>query len=474
MRKTKFLVIGTLSCLLMLGCSSGEELPLLNGEKPGQQAEEDPEDNLFDDVLDDGEPQAIVIRSMATDAVSVTKGTGTVGSMTMTGSDELSDAGDYRPDDYGWQYEDIYVLMTTEEALYSDDIAKGWGYASINLPNSPMPSLGKGCQFDNSFWCRPETDGEGNYIVNYVKDPRAEGAMRYYPMSGKSNFFAYYADDSSTEQDEHSSPKLKWDNNSAPTKLTLNFKIDGSQDLLSGYASADYRGTTVRKFDAKSARAGVVPVLGMDHMLTRFRFFLTTSDLNNTGNSEAFGVPGKSSAVTIEAIKVKSPHSEGTMTVACKELADYPVADNRISWKDNTQELLSLKQLSGIPADIDNGKHPLIDLVPVTMTKDVYWSETQHRYVPQRIGEALLVEPNQTEYELYLYTSQTLNLSGDPFVKKECLELTIKSSDIPKFLRGSSYDVTIYVNSYQEVKIQIELQKWETGGGIVIGGDDLD
>ena len=459
MRKT-LLTAGAISLMMLGSCSSGDDAATII--QPLTQQTEDPEDHLFDDIPDDGEPQVISIRSTTTDAVSVTKGTGTAG------AEEV---------DYKWQFEDIYVLMTTEEALYQDDIAKGWGYTTINLPSSAMPSLGKGYQFDNSFWCRPEADSEGNYVINYTKDVRARGAMRYYPTEGKSHFFAYYADDASVSTDENGSPKLSDDNSTAPTKKTLAFHIDGSQDLLSGYATADYRGTTVRKFDAKSARAGVVPVLGMDHMLTRFRFFLTTSDLNNTGDSEAFGVEGKSSAVTIEAIKVVS-HSKGTMVVACKDLADYPSADNRITWDEGTTELLYLQQLSGTAADIDNGKQPLIPLVPVTMTKDEFWSETDHRYVPQRIGESILVEPNQTEYELYLYTSQTLNVSGPaenpPYVKKERVDLTIKSSDIPKFLRGYSYDVTIHVNSYQEAKLQIELQKWETGGGIVIGGDDME
>ena len=474
MRKTLLSTAGLLLSLMFVGCTSGEDLTD-EGSLSLEQTQGDSEDHLFDDIKDDGKPQPIQLRSTTNNGVEVTKGTGTVG------GDEV---------DYKWQYEDVYVLMTTQEALFKgksktaptvevDDVAKGWGFTTINLPDAGREFFPDyGYQFDNTFWCRPEDDGEGSFNVNYVIDPRSKGAMRYYPTQGKSHFFAYHVDDAYVAKDAAGSPKLKRDNTEKPTKMMLDFKIDGSQDLLSGYASADYHGTTVRKFDAKSARAGVIPVLGMDHMLTRFRFKLTTSDLNNTGDASVFGVPGKSSAVTIDSIKVLS-HSKGTMTVACKDLDGYPAADDRITWDMTVKDSLFLQQLSGTPATLDDGKQPLVELVPVTMTKEEFWDETAHRYLAKPIGESILVEPNQTEYELFLYTSQTLNLSGDPavggpYVKKERVDLVIKSTDIPKFLRGYSYDVTIFVNSYEDVKLEIKLERWQQGGGISIGGDEMD
>lgn len=493
MRKTLLSTAGILLSALLSACSSGDEL---TAEEPADQTlmQEDPEEHLFDDIEDDGKMQPIRLCSTVGYSVDVTKGTGTVGA-----NDE--------DQKWQWQYENIYVLMTTEEALFKgyvksapsvlvDDKAKGWGFTTINLPVAGREFFDDyGYQFDNSFWCRPVAGDDGKFEINYTQDPRSRGAMRYYPTQGKSHFFAYYVDDAgkyndggkekpiwdATGEDVNAntvSPLIEWkDNTSSPDKIIVPFQIDGSQDLLSGYASADYKGTPVRKFDSRSARAGVIPVLGMEHMLTRFRFKLTASDLNNTGDATVFGVPGKSSAVTVDSIKVLS-RSKGTMTVACKNLDNYPEADNRIAWDETTRDSLFLQQLSGTPASLPDGKQPMVKLEPVTMTKEVFWDDVAKHYNSKQIGEAILVEPNQTSYELFLYTSQTLNLSGDPavaspYVKKERVDLVIESEDIPKFLRGHSYDVTIYVNSYEEAKLEIKLESWQSGGGISIGEDTM-
>lgn len=481
-------VFGALALLVLASCSSGDGVlsepePELTAEVVANESEpetEIDENHLFDDIPDDGKPQEIVIRS-AKDQVDVTKGTGTIG----------RDGGN-------WQYENIYVLMTTsaQEALYNDDVAKGWGFASIDKDGSANYD-NHGYQFDNRFWSRPKEE-ESLTVLDYTLDERSGRIPRYYPTDGASQFFAYYVDDAGLFNEggnkkpiwgaasadinaNSTSPLFDWmDNTSSPDKITVPFQIDGSQDLMCGYATADYdvpstgQHLNLKNFSAKSARAGVIPQIGMEHLLTRFRFYLT-----GEGDTNVFGIEGKTSAVQVDAITVVS-RDEGTMTVACKNWDDYPAYDDNIQWKDGTKEL-ALKELDDTPVADDGrkpeerGKSNLRAFTPVNF-KDKeaeMWDKERDICYPLPVGEALLVEPNLTKYELYLYTSQILNVdSENPTTKHEKVSLEISSKDIPVFERGRTYNVTIHVQSYQEAKISIRLKAWEAGGDVVIGGDE--
>jgi hypothetical protein len=186
-------------------------------------------------------------------------------------------------------------------------------------------------------------------------------------------------------------------------------------------------------------------------------------------------VDGKTSAVQVDSIKVLS-QSKGTMMVACKNWEDYPAYDENIKWTGEEKDSLALRESTGAPASLPEGKPNLRKFTPVNF-KDreaEMWDKEHDIYYPIRVGEALLVEPNLAEYELFLYTSQTLNdYEGGPQVrKKEKVSLKIKSADIEKFKRGETYKVTIHVQSYREAKISIRLKAWEQGGDVEIGGDE--
>lgn len=477
MNKT-WILCGVAACLLMVtaSCSTSadavleEEVASTDVKQDENPDADDEEEHLFDDVPDDGMPQAIILQSAPSGQV-VTKGTGTVGSVKQSGT---GTGGDTEKDSH-WQYEDIYVLMMTDDkyALYKEDIDKEWYYTSINLKKDGIYSS-KGYQFDNTFWSRPQEDAEGKYTLNYREDPRSKGDLRYYPYSNgekdedgkiierKSRFFAYYVDDAAVGTDDAGSPKIEGLDDAKPTRATLKFHVDGSQDLMCGYASGQYNDKILTYFSARSARAGVIPALNMEHLLTRFQFKVVA------GDNEVYGTE-KSSPVTVTAIKVRSK-SKGTMLVAAKDFDEYKSGYCEISdWSND--EWFSLKEIDKTQTpSIGAGKPKLKALSPVEMNAGM---------TPD-IGEALFVQPGQDKYELVLCTSQTLNLSDDPavdhsYVKEEEIKLEIKDEDIPKFERGKSYNVTIWVYSYQEVKLQINATAWEKGKDVNdVGKDNWD
>lgn len=474
-----WILCGVAACLLLVtvSCSTSadavleEEVASADVKQDENPDAYDEEEHLFDDVPDDGIPQVITLQSAPSGQV-VTKGTGTVGAVRKNGT---GTGGDTEKDSH-WQYEDIYVLMMTDDkyALYKEDIDKEWYYTSINLKKDGIYSS-KGYQFDNTFWSRPEKDAEGKYTLNYREDPRSKGDLRYYPYSNgekdedgkiierKSRFFAYYIDDAAVET-VAGSPKIEGleETVTKPTRATVKFHIDGSQDLMCGYASAvyPYKGEykTLTYFSARSARAGVIPALNMEHLLTRFQFRIVA------GDNDVYGTE-KSSPVTVTAIKVRSK-SVGTMLVAAKDFDEYKNGYCEISdWSND--EWFSLKEIDKTQTpSIGAGKPKLKALSPVEMNAGM---------TPD-IGEALFVQPGQEKYELVLCTSQWLNGDGPnvggSYEKKEEIMLEISSEDIPKFERGMSYNVTIYVYSYQEVKIQVKANAWEAGGDVEIGGDE--
>ena len=321
--KKSYLALGLVAAVAMSSCSNDENIPV-NPNQP------------------EGAEKLVPITLRMTNSVADvevsgarTRGTGTVGSM---------DAAD----NY-WQYEDIYVLMTTSDYRCLD-AAKGmtkeqadsagitWGFTSA-MGDGPFLKE----QFNGQFWARPEAPGDGNNttILNYFLDQNEwwNGAPinKYYPMNGESQFFAYYIDDAATTTstnlydaaadpnnyqtaDPHAYPVLNTADEGK--SMTVDFKIDGSQDLMAGVATTTDAGQAViASFSAKTARQTqpAIPQITMKHLLSRLTF-------NIIKGAESTDM------VRLDTIKVLSK-SKGSMTVAYHK---ENVPTNIIAW-DSTQ-----------------------------------------------------------------------------------------------------------------------------------------
>lgn len=357
--KKSYLALGLVAAVAMSSCSNDEPMPnngngnqnLAQGYEPVKLSMT----NSFADVEVSG---------------ARTRGTGTVGSM-----DESKNL---------WQHEDIYVLMTsTQTREHNGEKTPTWGFTSA-LGNGPFLFE----QFDGSFWARPTTSKSENEknvsVLDYTID-RNEwwwgGSIdRFYPLSGASQFFAYHIDDAVDQNaladvkvmDEENNPIGRERSHQYPA-LTMNedknaysvkFDLDGSQDLMAGYAPIPETGYAAQDkgFSARSARQGAVPQITMNHLLSRLTFEVVKGGDNFD-------------RVTLKGIEVVSKH-KGDMVVAINpnfEVNNPWENVGKITWAEGegSTEAFALKQVADKYIVDENGKVGTYKADPTT---DVYYN----------------------------------------------------------------------------------------------------
>lgn len=396
--KKSYLALGLVAAVAMSSCSNDE--PML--DNPNQPA-----------GTENYVPVKLSLTSNTADVEVGTRGTGTVG--------------DLKGGTKQWQYEDIYVLMTsTQDRTSTGEHDNGiddeeWGFTSA-LGNGPFLLN----QFDGSFWARPTVVDDAVSELNYKLD-RNEwwyGAAidRFYPMSGGSHFFAYHIDDAIDENnDSEISAELQGQgretSHSYPTPnivdeaVYVNFDLNGSQDLMAGYAPLP--GTTDlgyeyavkdKGFSARTARAGATPKIVMNHLLTRFTF-----EVVKGGNNF--------DRVTLNSITVNSK-DKGTMCVALNPadpfLADSYANVGKIDWTADEAEDFSLMQVPDQYINTDgltSGKYT------DGTDYDVYYNIYDELYWMKPGVEEVLF----TAEELAAITAASLSV-GDIFDGKEICE----------------------------------------------------
>lgn len=384
-------------------------------------------------------PVVLGLSKNSTD-VYQTRGTGTVG--------DTAKANNI------YHNEDLYVLMTTIPTEGGE-----WKYTTVDAKENPTAGLGE--QFNNSFKSRPsaEANDEGFWGIDYLP---YSGMNRYYPIDGsRSDFFVYHIDDAAVDStvavgpDGSSNELPEVVDGETPETKVVKFEINGSQDLLAG--KAEKRGEDAvadpsRGYNAKTARAGIIPQITMKHLLTRFTFSVQSGHANANG-------------LIINAIKVYSK-SKGNLIVAYNNPATLPVSD-LIEWDDAEPVALALMQRPGADNDkiVDalGEKTKLEELTPITMTADVE--------NPVNVGEAIFVKPNESEYSIVIeykfpYGDQT-------FYEVTDVNQKIKQAGDATFLPGKSYHVNIKVYGMSEITLETELEAWEDAGTIEIDTDDL-
>lgn len=398
-----------------------------------------------------------VVLSLAKNSTEVyqTRGTGTVG--------DTAKANNL------YHNEDLYVLMTTVPTEGSE-----WKYTTVDAKDKPTAGLGE--QFNNSFKSRPtKPDENGFWGIDYLK---YSGMKRYYPIDGtRSDFFVYHIDDAAVDStkaktddepgdpagpDGTFNPGPKVVNGTTPETKVVKFQINGSQDLLAGKAHkvlSDEQISTLgeqevnkRGFNAKTARAGVVPQITMKHLLTRFTFSVQSGHAN-------------AKDLKINAIKVYSK-ATGNLIVAYNNAETLPVSD-LIEWDDADPVALALMQRPGANNDniVDEKgeKTKLVAFTPVTMTED---TETR-----VNIGEAMFVKPNETEYSIVIEYEF-------PYGENQTYEVIdvnqkIQNGGAP-FDPGTSYHVNIKVYGMSEIVLETELEAWKNyGDPLEIDTDEL-
>lgn len=420
MRKLVYIVI---AAGLLISCLSDDNL---DANVPGSQ---DPDSNLY-----------VPIEIGLSKGASVnTRGTGTVGDTAGTANNV-------------WRNQTFNILMFKKGTL---------DLALIDSLENPNPI------YDCAEFRTQEIEGSLSAYAIDMTD-----TVRYYPTWGKFDFWGYRLDgaDASFKAPEYVRDATRC--YYAGDELKLDFKIDGSQDIMVAKAvpSEDdvknHPEAAKRAFSAYAARNGVQPELMFKHLLTRLNFVVIAGDSSATGE---YGI-------VVDAITVTSK-AKGKLIAAYT--ADVTMTDDkRIEWDETAEkEKLYLKRrpVEGDPTfnpDVPVENQNLVDLDPIQPKGQVDSLTNDFVADPVKVGEALLVAPD-TKYEINIKLHQKVIVKSDGSTKEKSFTYTdVLKLEEGNFKEGYTYKVVIKLYGLTDINIVTTLTGWQDGGEISIAPED--
>lgn len=339
-----------------------------------------------------------------------------------------------------------------------------------------------------------ETVGDIKWDANEIK---------YYPYTGIYDFYGYYTDDANSKA---ATPAIGY----AKDSLTVPFKIDGTQDLmsakavlttqnkadmiqglinngkLSGAANTFIDGngdivSTVSATDKKkildeyekcfssyASRRGAQPTLQFKHLLTRLKFYMIA------GEDQA-KLHYKDS---INPSDITDTIRHGGVFIDSIRLASF------------TEGKIVIRRDSG-RVDADTTKVDTIHLMertkygdPLTKLKPYQAPKNKIEYGPLAkklselgtpIGESLLLVPAYS-YKANIYTKQEIDKYFnfiDPDKQTQKIDWDIHLDDGTPFLPGYSYNIYIIVYGAQTIQVKAELSGWLEGGNVTVDPEEF-
>lgn len=421
-----------------------------------------------DDALSTGAPEVgasneqILIGVNAPAAIlDVTRGTGTVG--------DLSSGTNV------WAGQKINVYMFDKGTL---DLSMNNGVAL----------------YDNAEMITPGATATGEDFTGAAAESGvaklSSGELRYYPISGASDFWGYRADGANTV-----APAL----NAAGDAYEVAVTIDGSQDIMVA-KTADIDPAVLSAagiteddlFSAKAARKLVKPTLNFTHELTRLTFSIiggnanaiastaiTQAEVNDYGVDLAvsdqvdkdFLAGTLTQGIYVDQIRVKT---NTTGTLVCTGANQGLTLDGGEAWVT-----LQQRPAAGTASD------DLEDLTPVKPEK---WTGSVSPEATT-VGEALLVNPSavpnavdnptytvevtlreyvpvyEADYVAAGYATQKYTLKTSTKEYDVKLPLTAFASVVkPTDTKGYSFNIKMTAYSLENVEVSADLTPWEDGG----------
>jgi hypothetical protein len=360
---------------------------------------------------------------------------------------------------------------------FDDDADNKWNKQVVNIYMLNRNTMDLAV-FDPLTDTTPLYDNMTFFTPDLLQTGRAyatDDSIKYYPTQGKFDFWAYRLDDAVTATAE---PVRETDS------IYVDFTINGSQDVMVAKAvpsKADsiklgaVDGTPLnltnfqdRAFSAYAARNGVQPDLKFRHLLSR----LTFDVIPGSANTIATLTP-----VIVDSIKVSTP-ANGRLTIAA--LGDVRGEKQTIKWNAELDTLI-LKQRPGLaPGATKNDSLPLVAFQSVTLANRGDYQTPGDASTPfvgdtVRVGEALLVAPEVTEYEVFVYLHQptrqknnSLTTEDVHFSYKDVIKLTANAP----FKAGYSYNVQIKLYGLQDIQVTTTLGKWLEGETVTLIPED--
>lgn len=341
-----------------------------------------------------------------------------------------------------WRGEELNVYMFNKGTL------------TITQETDPADATKKRDIFANTVVKAPGSTDDQTGVV-YADYATANG-IKYYPMSGEYDFFAYHADDAAkvNENGEAAVPAL----NAAKTQYVLPVQINGTQDLMVAKAAPTVAQTALlpanseRFYSAYSARKGVHPHFKFEHLLTRLVFSVKANTENETN-------------VSIDSIKITDAKADAELVVAwIDEPASVlvPAADAApttfalMQKKANETEAKALVKLESI-----NPK----------------WDAAANAAEETPVGESMLLMSQET-YNMQVYMSET---DGNNVKRNNVYTATLSlpvdaQGNAVAFQAGKEYHIKFTVYGLEEIKLELELVAWDytPGDNDVIVDEDAE
>lgn len=420
----KILFFAAAAVAVMTSCSSSDDV-ITEGPAP-----------IVNGLEEDETPQLIQLSANSGILSTSTRGSGTVGDVTTANNT--------------WDGQDFNVYMfkrgTLKDTIYKNEIFYAGLASGMNIDGKDIFNGIATASTDSISIIRPKND-----------------LVQYYPAKGAFDFYAYRLDSANYVSGTLNVP----DTTATGDSLNVEFKIDGSQDIMVAYAdtttadidaimtaaniTADRDSAAARFFSAYTSRKNIIPTLFFKHLLTRLTFQIIP------GTDEAVAA---TNGVRVDSIKVMSK-TEGKLTIA-------PLDKQGITnWA--AEDSLSLKQRPAAGLDSLN----LEDFAQYTLI-----GKTKGTAYP--VGEALLVKPGETSYQVSVFLSQEVknSYSGTtaPANRLERYEIptVIELPGNAEFLAGKSYTVKITVNGLREIVLKAALDNWKEGETIERNPEDED
>jgi len=263
---------------------------------------------------------------------------------------------------------------------------------------------------DNVAVAAPMSGPEGSLEV-YDPAHAPEQIPFFYDYTANYDFFGYFVDDAFVPGEE--TPV------NDGSSICLPLKINGTQDILLGYADRESAATADipagRLYSAYAVRRGEIqPRLQFEHMLSRLVFNVIAG---STGVDPLY----------LTSLSVSSK-TEGTLTIA---------GENRGLVSSGTASMLPLT----------NAGSPL----------EPYLVSGTHA-----VGESIMVMPGDQTYGL------TFELEQNGIHVSQNQEISIPGGAE----KGKSYTVNLTVYNLETIQLDITLTSWDGGDDIFIGEDD--
>lgn len=271
------------------------------------------------------------------------------------------------------------------------------------------------------------------------------------------NFFAYYIDDAADRG---------FTARRTQSSVVYEFDIDGSQDIMCGYAPFPKNKTELEDllgngalriseteankilniggFSTFSGHRAVNPVVDLNHQLVRLDF-------------KAYPGDEGADSITIDGIKVECP-THCTLTVASTDTSAIGAVFSGV----NNDLWLRERSVDGLTATEPLQSINMGEVLP----RAEYEASGGGRFVD--IGGCLMV-PEAMSYKITLYFKQQMNGT----FRSSYVTYNVSLSENTPFRKGYYYPISIAVYGYQKIKLDTNLSPWLQGGeDINIGGDD--